>query len=56
MKLALGAPRWIRTTGLRLRSPLLYPAELSGLVGIHYQISFCRMRQKLHLFVIPPLN
>ena len=25
-----GAPSWIRTNGLRLRSPLLYPAELSG--------------------------
>ena len=25
-----GAPGWIRTTGLRLRSPLLYPAELPG--------------------------
>ena len=25
-----GAPSRIRTYGLRLRSPLLYPAELSG--------------------------
>jgi hypothetical protein len=25
-----GAPGWIRTTDLRLRSPLLYPAELPG--------------------------
>lgn len=25
-----GAPSWIRTSDLRLRSPLLYPAELSG--------------------------
>ncbi len=25
-----GAPSWIRTNDLRLRSPLLYPAELSG--------------------------
>ena len=23
-----GTPRWIRTTDLRIRSPLLYPAEL----------------------------
>jgi hypothetical protein len=26
----LGAPGWTRTTDLRLRSPLLYPAELPG--------------------------
>ena len=26
----LGTPSWIRTSDLRLRSPLLYPAELSG--------------------------
>ena len=25
-----GAPDWIRTSDLRLRSPLLYPAELPG--------------------------
>lgn len=25
-----GAPEWTRTTDLRLRSPLLYPAELPG--------------------------
>ncbi len=25
-----GAPGWTRTTDLRLRSPLLYPAELPG--------------------------
>lgn len=25
-----GAPGWIRTSDLRLRSPLLYPAELPG--------------------------
>lgn len=25
-----GTPSWIRTSDLRLRSPLLYPAELSG--------------------------
>lgn len=30
-----GAPGWIRTTDLRLRSPLLYPAELPGHVP-HY--------------------
>ena len=27
----LGAPGWIRTSDLRLRSLLLYPAELPGL-------------------------
>ncbi len=26
-----GAPGWIRTNDLRLRSPLLYPTELPGL-------------------------
>ena len=25
-----GTPSWVRTSDLRLRSPLLYPAELSG--------------------------
>ena len=28
--LMVGAPDWIRTNDLRLRSPLLYPAELPG--------------------------
>ena len=28
-----GAPGWIRTSDLRLRSPLLYPAELPGHVN-----------------------
>lgn len=28
-----GAPGWIRTNDLRLRSPLLYPAELQGPIG-----------------------
>jgi hypothetical protein len=27
------APGWIRTSDLRIRSPLLYPAELRGLAG-----------------------
>ena len=26
----LGDPKWIRTTGLRIRNPALYPAELWG--------------------------
>lgn len=30
--LKLGTPSWVRTSDLRLRSPLLYPAELSGRV------------------------
>ena len=25
-----GTPSWVRTSDLRLRSPLLYPTELSG--------------------------
>lgn len=27
---AIGVPDWIRTSGLRFRKPLLYPAELPG--------------------------
>jgi hypothetical protein len=27
------APGWIRTSDLRIRSPLLYPAELQGLAS-----------------------
>ena len=27
-------PGWIRTTDLRIRSPLLYPAELRARVGV----------------------
>jgi hypothetical protein len=29
----VSAPGWIRTNDLRIRSPLLYPAELQGLGG-----------------------
>lgn len=28
--LNFGTPEWVRTTDLRLRSPLLYPTELPG--------------------------
>ena len=28
-----GDPEWIRTSDLRIRSPLLYPAELRGRFG-----------------------
>lgn len=31
---ALGAPWWIRTTGLKIRSLVLYPAELRARVGL----------------------
>jgi hypothetical protein len=30
------APGWIRTSDLRIRSPLLYPAELQGLAAKAY--------------------
>ena len=30
------APGWIRTSDLRIRSPLLYPAELQGLAATAY--------------------
>ena len=29
----MSAPGWIRTSDLRIRSPLLYPAELQGLAS-----------------------
>ncbi len=31
-----GTPSWVRTSDLRLRSPLLYPAELSGHTSVNY--------------------
>ena len=34
-------PEWIRTTDLRIRSPLLYPAELRALVS-SYDVSTAR--------------
>jgi hypothetical protein len=33
LPLDLSAPGWIRTSDRRIRSPMLYPAELRGLVS-----------------------
>ncbi len=33
MNFICGAPGWVRTNDLRLRSPLLYPTELPGQYG-----------------------
>ena len=35
-----GTPSWIRTNDLRLRSPLLYPTELSGHYPYKYTLFF----------------
>ena len=37
-----GAPERIRTSGLRIRSPLLYPAELQARCFIHFIIFSAR--------------
>ena len=42
-----GAPGWIRTSDLELRSLLLYPTELPGHVQAYRPISFCPEGQKL---------
>ena len=46
----LGAPGWTRTTDLRLRSPLLYPAELPG--RMHNYI-LCPHSGVVNLFFLP---
>jgi hypothetical protein len=54
-----GAPGWIRTTDLRLRSPLLYPTELPGrtLVIIPYTRGVIkRDSSSLLLFILLVLN
>ncbi len=35
-----GAPGWTRTSGLRFRKPLLYPAELQGQIDLASRIHF----------------
>lgn len=39
-----GTPSWVRTSDLRLRSPLLYPAELSG--RMIYCSKLCKRKLK----------
>ena len=40
----LERPGWIRTNDLRIRSPLLYPAELQGLAGAKRSLVSCGSR------------
>lgn len=43
-------PGWIRTNDLRIRSPLLYPAELRALKGLTV-FCFCGLHPLLHLLL-----
>ena len=45
-----GVPDWIRTNDLRIRNPLLYPAELRA----HYMYEF--IRYKAIFFIITREN
>src|SRR5688572_6493561 len=42
----LYAPGWIRTSDLRIRSPLLYPAELQGLDGVSLDLPPGALRKR----------
>lgn len=52
----LGTPDRIRTYGLRLRKPTLYPAELRVLVDVHSEFSLPNKFESWHSFVTSPLE